>query len=392
MTFEFTTPTRIVFGRGAIQAVGEIAASMGRRAFVVRGGDHLDRSGAMDKLSEALRPHGVGIVTRVVRGEPDVAAVDSAAELARSEGCELVIGLGGGAVIDTAKAVAGLMTNGGSVLDYLEVIGKGLPITAPSAPWIAAPTTAGTGSEVTRNAVVASPEHHFKASMRSVHLLARVAIVDPSLTDSAPPQVTASTGLDAFTQLIEPYVSTKAQPLTDLMALRGVALVAEALPRAIDNGTDHAARDDMALGSLMGGLCLANAGLGAVHGFAAPLGASFPVPHGVACAALLPHVMAANVAALRARAPSSASLLRYVQVARAILGDASGDDAKAIDRAIEVVRSLVRHARVPGLGAFGVGDGDVSGLVAAARRSSSMRYNPIELEDAELAGCLRAAL
>jgi alcohol dehydrogenase class IV len=391
VTFEFTTPTRIVFGRGSLDGIGAIAASFGRCAMIVRGGEHLDRYGAFDRVRRSLSDRGVACVAHGVRGEPDVSAVDEAAMVARQYGCDVVIGLGGGSVLDAAKAVAGLLTNEGSVIEYLEVIGKGRAVSNPGAPFIAVPTTAGTGSEVTRNAVVASREHRFKASMRSEHLLARVALVDPALTDNLPPDLTASTGLDALTQLIEPYVSNRAEPITDALALRGVALALRALPRAVQAGSDASARDDMALASLMGGMCLANAGLGAVHGFAAPLGASFPVPHGTACAALLPHVMRANVAALRARHPSSPALHRYAELASVILARNACDRAD-VDQALEQVADLVRQLRVPALSSFGVSDDDVSDLVARARRASSMRYNPVELTDDELTGCMRAAL
>lgn len=388
MVFEFTAPTRIVFGRGALQHLGAIAQPLGRRAFVVRGGDHLDRSGALDRVKESLAACNVACVFHVVRGEPELRTINDAVDAARDAACDLVIGLGGGSVIDAAKAVAGMLTNGGRVSDYLEVIGQGKTISVAAAPMVAIPTTAGTGSEVTRNAVIASPEQHFKASVRSPHLLPTVALVDPALTDSLPPALTASTGLDAWTQVIEPYVSNKAGPLTDPIALRGVALTSRALPRAFDDGSDMAARDDMAMASLMGGLCLANAGLGAVHGIAAPLGASFSIPHGIACAALLPHVMAANVRALRDRSPSSPALARYADLAGAIVGQ---PDA-TIDAAIEHVAAMVRRLGVPGLSRFGVTAADLPEVAANARRASSMRYNPVELGVGELAGCLHAAL
>ena len=213
-------------------------------------------------------------------------------ELARREQCDLVIAFGGGSAIDAGKAIAALLANGGELTDYLEVIGKGQPLRHPSVPFIAVPTTAGTGSEVTRNAVLASAEHQVKVSMRSPLMLPRLAVVDPELTLELPPAVTASTGLDALTQLIEPYVSIRANPLTDGFCLEGLRRVSRSLRRAYHAGRDITAREDMSLASLLGGLALANAGLGVVHGFAAPVGGMFHAPHGAICAALLPHGMA----------------------------------------------------------------------------------------------------
>ena len=392
MSFEFCTSPRIVYGRGSFDQLGPMVAPMGKRAMVVRGGGHLDRSGVMDRLRRQFEVAGIGIAEHMVRGEPDVSTIDEALEVARSAGCELVVGLGGGSALDAAKAVAGLLTMGGEALDYMEVVGRGQAIDRPAAPLVAVPTTAGTGTEVTRNAVLAFKEKRFKASMRSPHLIPRVALVDPQLTDSTPPQVTASTGLDALTQLIEPYVSRGAMPMTDGLSLEGIRRAAGALPRAYADGSDAAARDDMSLASLFGGICLANAGLGAVHGFAAPLGAMFPVPHGMACAALLPHVMEANVHALRLEGPDHPVLARYATVGRALTGRAYGEDREAIDAGVEFVQALVRELSIPALSVFGLGEGDVEGLVASARKASSMKYNPIELSDEALTSCVRGAL
>ena len=231
-----------------------------------------------------------------------------------------MIGLGGGSAIDAAKAIAALAANGGDPLDYLEVVGRGRSLTQPSLPCIAIPTTAGTGAEVTRNAVLASPEHGIKASLRSATMLPRLALVDPELTYSLPAAVTASTGLDALTQLIEPFTSSKANPLTDALCREGMMRAARSLRTAYEDGRDAAAREDMALASLFGGLALANAGLGVVHGFAGPVGGTFHAPHGAVCAAFLPHVMAVNARALRTRQPGSAALARYDEIARILTG------------------------------------------------------------------------
>ena len=391
MKVEFYTAARILYGRGELGRSGELVGSHGRRAFVVRGSGHLEASGALARLRQACHEANVAVTEFAVSGEPEVQTIDAALTAARAAECDQVIGIGGGSALDTAKAVAGLLTHDGGVLDYMEVIGKGRPLTRSAAPFIAIPTTAGTGTEVTKNAVVADKSRQFKASMRSPHLVPKVALIDPELTDSMPPELTASTGLDALTQLIEPYVSCKAHPLTDGIALAGVRLAAGALPRAFRDGRDEEARDHMALAALMGGIALANAGLGAVHGFAAPLGASFPVPHGVACAALLPHVMRANVEALRAREPASPALAKYADVGEVLAGLPRGART-AIDAGIERVEQLLEQLRVPGLSRYGLTEARVPELVVGARRASSMKGNPIVLTDDELAGCLRAAL
>jgi alcohol dehydrogenase class IV len=387
MNFEFGTAARIVFGRGQFDRLGELCRSWGRRVLLVRDGAPLDESGAMDRLRASLA--GFELRSFTVLGEPDLDTVDSALREARAAETEIVVGLGGGSVLDTAKAVAGLLTHPGTALDYLEVVGQGHPFTRPARPLVAIPTTAGTGAEVTKNAVIAVRPKSTKASMRSDFLLPRIALVDPSLTDQLPPQITASTGLDALTQLIEPFVSVRAQPLTDALGLHGLELVSRSLRRAFAHGDDPSARDDMSLGALLGGLCLANAGLGAVHGFAAPLGASFPVPHGVACAALLPHVVAANVAALRAREPTSPALARYARAFAALVGTTT---RPSLADGVAWLRALVRDLEIPPLADFGVRREHIADLGARARRASSMRGNPISLTDEELSACLESAL
>jgi alcohol dehydrogenase class IV len=301
-----------------------------------------------------------------------------------------VIGFGGGSAIDAAKAIAGLATNSGELMDYLEIIGRGRPLMKPALPWIAIPTTSGAGTEVTRNAVIISTENRVKVSLRSALLLPRLAIVDPELTRDLPPGITAATGLDALTQLIEPYVCTRANPMTDGLCLEGMGRVARSLRRAFENGAaDGAAREDMALAALFGGLALANAGLGAVHGFAAPIGGLFPqAPHGAVCAALLPHVMRVNLRASRERDPGSAALRRYDQVARIV----TGSDKASADDGVEWVTDLCAALRIPRLGFHGITAADIPLLVQNGSRASSMKPNPILLTSDELAGILNAAI
>ena len=281
-----------------------------------------------------------------------------------------------------------MLTNGGALRDYLEIIGRGQALTQPPAPFIAIPTTAGTGAEVTRNAVLAAPEHRLKVSLRSPLMLARLAVVDPELTYDLPPALTASTGLDALTQLIEPYVCLRANPMTDSLCVEGIRHAARSLRAAFRNGHDIQAREDMAIASLHGGLALANAALGAVHGFAGPIGGMFPAPHGAVCAALLPHVMAANIGALREREPQNSALRRYDEIARLLTGD-SGATA---DAGVAWVRELVADLQIPSLRAYGIGEAHVAELVEKARTASSMKPNPIVLTPAELAVALRSAV
>ena len=383
MSFEFAAPARIVVGEGTLREAGAIAAGLGARALVVEG-----RGGRAAPLLELLRERGVAAATLRVQGEPTVALVEGGVALARGERCDLVVALGGGSVIDAGKAIAALLTNPGDPRDYLEVVGRGKPLAARAAPFVAIPTTAGTGAEVTRNAVLMVEDAAVKVSLRSPLMLPAVALVDPELTYSLPPALTASTGLDALTQCIEPFVTPQASPLTDAVAREGMRRAAGALARAVRDGGDVAARHDMAVASLCGGLALANAKLGAVHGFAAPLGGMFPVPHGVACARLLAPVAAINVRALRARVPSSPALARYDEVARLLTGHAG---ARAEDAAVWL-RDLAGSLDLPPLSTFGVTRADVPRVVEKARRASSMQGNPVTLTDEELTEALEEAL
>jgi alcohol dehydrogenase class IV len=299
-----------------------------------------------------------------------------------------VVAIGGGSALDAGKALAALLTNTGDPLDYLEVVGRGQPLERTPAPSIAVPTTAGTGSEVTRNAVLASPEHRVKASLRSASMLPRLAVVDPELTLELPAAVTASTGLDALTQLIEPYVSTRANPMTDLYCVEGMRCAAVALPRVHANGRDRDARRDMAWASLLGGLALANAGLGAVHGFAAPIGGMFRAPHGAVCAAVLPHAMEINVRALRERDPASAALRRYGEVARLLTGNPQATAEEGVRWTAEICRRL----EIPPLRTYGVRQEDVAALVEKAAKASSMKSNPIILTTEELGEIIAPAV
>ncbi|HEX7569837.1 MAG TPA: iron-containing alcohol dehydrogenase [Verrucomicrobiae bacterium] len=384
MNFEFATATRIVFGAGAISQVGANVKNLGRRALVVTGRNPQ----RAEKLLAYLSASGIGAATFAVAGEPEISTVENGVAFAKKENCEFVMGFGGGSVMDAGKAIAAMLTNAGELLDYLEIIGRGKALTKPSAPFIAIPTTAGTGAEVTRNAVLASPEHQVKVSLRSPFMLPRIAVVDPELTYNLPPALTASTGLDALTQLIEPYVCLRANPLTDGFCEQGIFRAARSLRECVFNGQNQSAREDMAVASLFGGLALANAGLGAVHGFAGPVGGGFPAPHGAVCAALLPHVMAANLRALREREPQNQALARYQKVAALLTGNQNA----TADAGVAWVQKLVADLPISKLGTFGIREEHVADLVAKAANASSMKANPIALTPDELAQTLRLAL
>jgi alcohol dehydrogenase class IV len=384
MRFEFATATRVIFGPGTLREVGPLACQMGHRALVVMGRS-VERAAP---LLDLLAAEGMGVVTFSVAGEPTTGVARQGIEQARQAACDLVIGYGGGSALDTGKAIAALLTNGGDPLDYLEVIGKGKPLTQPSAPYIAIPTTAGTGAEVTRNAVLLSPEHRVKVSLRSPLMLPRLALVDPELTVSLPPETTASTGLDAMTQVMEPFVSNRANPLTDALCREGMRCAARSLRRAYEYGDDPTARADMALVSLLGGLALANAKLGAVHGFAGPLGGMFPGPHGAICARLLPYVMEVNVRGLQQRAPESGALRRYDEIGQILTGDrrATAQDGVAW------VQELCQALQVPSLAAYGLRREDFPTLIQKGYAASSMQGNPIELTPEEMEEILERAL
>jgi alcohol dehydrogenase class IV len=384
MNFEFQTATRIIFGPGAARDLGALVKHAGKRPLVVTGRDP-QRTG---KSLTSLQSHGFSAVTFAVAGEPELSTVEQGTKLAKSEKCDFVIGIGGGSVIDAAKAIAAMLTNEGELLDYVEIIGRGQALKKWSAPFIAIPTTAGTGSEVTRNAVLASPEHKVKVSLRSPMMLPRLALVDPELTYDLPPVLTASTGLDALTQLIEPYVCLRANPMTDALCVEGIRHAATSLREAFANGQNKAARDSMAIASLHGGLALANAGLGAVHGFAGPIGGMFPAPHGAVCAALLPHVMAMNLRALRTREPENSALERYRQIASLV----AGNPHATADAGVEWVRVLVADLLIPPLRKYGIKPEHVPDIVAKAANASSMKANPIVLTEVELAETLAKAI
>jgi alcohol dehydrogenase class IV len=384
LPFEFATTARIIVGDGTASRCGDLARAFGRRALVVHGRQPERAAG----LVAALESAGLCVETFAVAHEPDRPTIERGVSVARAHAPDVVVGIGGGSAMDAAKAIAILAANDGDLLDYLEVVGRGQPFARPALPSMAIPTTAGTGSEVTRNAVIGSAEHRVKVSLRSASMLPRIAIVDPRLTRDVPPAITAATGLDALTQLIEPFVSCRANPLVDALAADGIRRAARALPRAVADGDDMSARGDMALASLYGGLALANAGLGAVHGLAGPIGGMFDAPHGAICAALLPHVFRANARAVRARETPDGVLERFTAVARLVTGRPTATDADGANW----LADLVRECHVPGLGAYGITASDAASIADKAQAASSMKANPVALTPDELMGIVEAAL
>jgi alcohol dehydrogenase class IV len=376
VSFEFATAGRILFGPGRIADVPAQVAALGVTRVLLVTGTSSERAAP---LHSALVERGIAVILHAFAGEPTLDTARDGVARAFADDCDGVVAMGGGSPLDAGKAIAALLGNGGDPLDYIEVIGRGRPIERPSIPMVAIPTTAGTGSEVTRNAVLLSPDERVKASMRSAHMLPRLAVVDPDLLAGAPREVLAAGGLDALSQLIEPYLSARANPFTDALASEGIPLSARSLRSACQDGAaDPFARIDLALASTLGGLCLANAGLGAVHGFAAPIGGMVDAPHGAVCAALLAASLEVNLKAMRSRDPDNPALERMGDVALWLCGRAEPEAA------IEWVRALCRDLGIPGLAAWGMTAGDLPELVARARVASSMRGNPIALGDDEL--------
>ncbi|MEW6163548.1 MAG: iron-containing alcohol dehydrogenase [Pseudomonadota bacterium] len=383
--FSIARLPRIEFGGGSLARLPDIALGYGRRLLVVTGARSFLDSPHAPWLFDALRQRDIGWEVVRVAGEPSPDFVDATVAALRDGGFDAVVGIGGGSALDAAKAIAGLLGPGNSVLDHLEGVGPELPYRGPATPFIAVPTTAGTGSEATKNAVL-SIAGQYKKSFRDDKLVAEWAIVDPDLLARCPPDLIAADGMDAFTQLLESFVSTRSNPMTDALARSGIMAVKDAL-LALHAEHSAAAREKMAYASLLSGICLAQTGLGAVHGLAAPLGAFHPIPHGVACGTLVAATTAANIAALEARAPASPALPKYAEIGRrfAMQKGLNGADARAF--LLATLREWEAALALPRLAAYRVTAADFPRLVANAR-GSSMKTNPVELDDAELAAIL----
>ena len=384
MQFEFATATAIIFGPGTMSTALSRVSTWGQRALVVSG----KTPQRYKRFFDRIKKQGFWGHLWCVEGEPTVESITEGVAQARKAGCDMVVGIGGGSVIDTGKAIAAMLTNTGQLTDYLEIVGEGRPLQKPSAPYAAIPTTAGTGAEVTRNAVLTSPAHRIKVSMRSPSMLPQLVVVDPELTVSLPPETTAATGMDALTQLIEAYVSLRANPLTDALCREGLVRCARSLTRAYDNGQDMTARTDMCMASLFSGLALANGGLGAVHGIAGPLGGYISVPHGVACGRLLSPVVSTNARRLVNGDYAHANLKRFMEIARILTGRLDADVAQVIDW----IDRLCQHLQIPSLSRFGLEESDFNHIAANALNASSMKGNPVKLDKADLISILKQTL
>lgn len=382
--FSFATAGRIIFGNGCVSQVSALVETYGRRVFIVMGRS-IDQAAT---LLEPLKIWQIEYALFSIPGEPTVNLVAQALEKAREFQPQVIIGFGGGSAIDAGKAVAALYTNSGEITDYLEVIGAGKSISQKPLPYIAVPTTAGTGSEVTKNAVLLSEEHRVKVSLRHEWMIPAVAVIDPQLTHTMPADVTAATGLDAITQLIEPMVSIKANPLIDALCRQGLKMAASSLLTTVHDGSNEEARENMSFAALCGGLALANAGLGAVHGFAGIIGGMFSAPHGAVCARLLPMVMEANIKALQQRSPNSPALAKYREIAALL----TGNPGASLQQGIDWVFQLNQQLAIPPLARYGLTPAHFTHVIAQAQKASSMRGNPVLLTLNELSQILQKAL
>ncbi len=393
MKFEFATSNKVVFGRGVLRQIGSLTNSFGRKPLFVTGSDPDRLAPVMERLSDA----GQTVILFPVSGEPTVDYVMEGLEKAKSAGCDWVIAMGGGSVVDAGKAIAGLMNNPGDPLNYLEVVGKGDPLENPSAPFVAVPTTSGTGAEVTRNAVLSVPEERFKVSLRSPFLLPQLAVIDPEWTHSVPQYVKACSGLDALTQLLEPWVGCRGNWMTDAFCWEGLTHFRDSFRTMMEDPESEIAHDRMAMASLLSGMALANSGLGVIHGFAAPLGGMYNAPHGAICARLSGPGCRANIKRLQSDLESSQErdvsgglrkpLERYQQAARLLLKDSQATEKDLV----EWLEDLSEWAEIPRLKDLGVKQVEFSDIAEKALRSGSMKGNPVELPKSVLVEILESA-
>lgn len=381
---DLAVPADVRFGAGRVSEVQDVLTMLGASRVLVVTGRTTSRA---DTVRSALTEAGISSTAFGVAAEPSIEQVRAALALVADAGCDAVMGFGGGSALDVAKAAAVLAISRTDPLEHLEVVGAGRPITRPGIPCVAVPTTAGTGSEVTRNSVLSSGG--VKASLRSPLMLPKLAVVDPDLLVGVPGQTIAASGMDALSQLIEPLLSRRANPFTDALARDGIRRSARSLHRAYEDGMEDAGvREDLALASLFGGLCLANSGLGAVHGLAAAAGARLSAPHGAVCAAVLAATVQVNLWALRERVPDHPALSRLAEVATLLTGQAGASPEDAIVWLQELTATL----SIPGLASYGLDQAEIAPVATAAQRASSMRGNPIELSDDEVSEIVTRSL
>ena len=383
---------QIAFGSGVLANLPAIARKFGTRALLVTGAGSLKDSVHWSRITTGLETEGISWRHLSIPGEPSPRMVDDAVANLRSERLDFVIGIGGGSALDAAKAIAGLLIPGNSVMDHLEGVGPELPYIGPATPFIAIPTTAGTGSEATKNAVLSlQGVDGFKKSFRDDKLVAEYALIDPDLLTSCPPAVVAANGMDALTQLLESYVSSRAAPFTDSLAWGGMKAVRDGLLALHADTGDATAREKMAYAALISGITLAQVGLGSVHGLAAPLGAFFPIPHGVACGTLVATATRINVEALCARDPHHPALEKYALVGRLLSKQGHLNREAAHTALIDTLETWTHALELPRLAHYGVTHADIPRIVANSR-GSSMKTNPVLLDDDEIAAILSARI
>lgn len=380
LSFTFATASEVLFGNNSVDKVPALLAKMGNRVLLLTGKTQERALALSNKLSEETE-----VFIFKIEAEPDTDVINAGVNFARKNNCNVVIGFGGGSVIDSAKAIAALVPNTGELMDYLEVIGLGKPLLEAPLPLVAIPTTAGTGAEVSKNAVIKSSAHAVKVSLRSELMYPNVAIVDPGLTYSMSPALTASTGVDALTHLLETFVSNTANPFVDMLCRDGLKRISRSLLNAFNNGANVEAREDMAMASVLGGMALANAKLGAIHGFAGPMGGMFAIPHGAVCACLMSAVIEINVEALKAQ---HKDVSRFDELAQILTGK---DGAKAED-AVAWAGNLVGELQIPSLSKYGITENHFQELVQKAKNASSMKGNPIMLNEEQLMWALEKSL
>jgi len=380
MKFEFHCPTEIIFGPGVLKRTGDIAGTYGKKALIVCGKNSMEKSGSLSLLLNEIEKHGIdGVLFDGLQNEPAVDIVDTGVKIAVKKKCDIVISMGGGSAVDLGKAISGIVTNGDTAMDYLEGVGYGKVMNKPSLPFIAIPTTAGTGSEVTKNAVITSVKHKVKKSIRNNFLFPEVALVDPELTISLPPEITAHSGMDALTQLIEAYVSGRAQPIPSALALHGIGIAGKSLEKVYLDGKNLSMRENMSFASMLSGIALANSGLGAVHGLSAELGALFDIPHGLICGILLPEIMSLNI---------SSNPEKFGEIGSALTGLAFKYPEEGAEAGLEFIKSLKKTLSIDRkLSEFGIGKEDIDTIINNAS-SSSMSGNPRELSRDEIATML----
>jgi alcohol dehydrogenase class IV len=371
--FEFISPTRIIFGKGGFRKCGVLARELGNNALVITGSGKV----SVDGLRNLLRAEGIKWTEYRVKDEPNIGIILDGIRIAKDAKCDHVICLGGGSVMDAGKAIAAMMTNPGNLMDYLEVVGKGNSVNIQGLPVINIPTTAGTGSEITRNSVILVPEGKVKVSMRGKGMVAAIALIDPELTYSLSPETTATTGMDALTQVIEAYMSNSANPISDAYAIEGIRRGAESVLKAFQHGRDEEARENMVLTALFSGIALSQAGLGAVHGFAGVIGGLTDAPHGAICACLLSSVLRANFEEINKKIDDNDSLIRFSKISQILTGTSPASPQSAI----QWIRDLCKKLEIKGLSSLGVKMEDFDSIVQKAVVSSSMKKNPVILSE-----------